>query len=43
MYRYDAFDVRIVQERVAQYRGQVRRFLAGELTEDEFEEICENS
>jgi len=36
MYRYDAFDVRIVQERVAQYRGQVRRFLAGELTEDEF-------
>ena len=36
MYRYDAFDHRIVQERVTQYRGQVRRFLAGELTEDEF-------
>jgi sulfite reductase (NADPH) hemoprotein beta-component len=36
MYRYDAFDHRIVQERVTQYRGQVRRFLTGELTEDEF-------
>src|SRR5512140_151277 len=36
MYRYDAFDHRLVAERVAQYRGQVRRFLAGELTEDEF-------
>jgi sulfite reductase (NADPH) hemoprotein beta-component len=36
MYRYDAFDHRIVQERVTQYRGQVRRFLTGALTEDEF-------
>src|ERR1043165_5358593 len=36
MYRYDTFDRRIVQERVTQYRGQVRRFLAAELTEDEF-------
>src|SRR5581483_57506 len=27
---------RLVQERVAQYRDQTRRFLAGELTEDEF-------
>ena len=36
MYRYDAFDHRIVQERVAQFRDQMRRFLAGELTEDEF-------
>ena len=36
MYRYDAFDRQIVQERVAQYRDQTRRYLAGELTEDEF-------
>jgi len=36
MYRYDAFDHRIVQERVTQYRGQVQRFLSGELSEDEF-------
>src|SRR6266404_794813 len=36
MYRYDAFDQRLVDERVAQFRDQTRRFLAGELTEDEF-------
>jgi len=36
MYRYDAYDQQIVNERVAQYRDQTRRFLAGELTEDEF-------
>ena len=36
MYRYDPIDQRIVDERVAQYRDQTRRFLAGELTEDEF-------
>ena len=36
MYRYDAFDQRLVDERVAQFREQTRRFLAGELTEDEF-------
>ena len=36
MYRYDTFDQRIVDERVAQFRDQTRRFLAGELTEDEF-------
>ncbi len=36
MYRYDEFDQRIVDERVAQFRDQTRRFLAGELTEDEF-------
>jgi sulfite reductase (NADPH) hemoprotein beta-component len=36
MYRYDKFDQQIVDERVAQYRDQTRRFLAGELTEDEF-------
>ncbi len=36
MYRYDDFDQRFVDERVAQYRDQVRRRLAGQLTEDEF-------
>ena len=32
MYRYDVIDRNLVDERVAQYRDQVRRFLAGELT-----------
>jgi len=36
MYRYDAFDHRLVQERVAQFRDQTRRFLRGDLSEDEF-------
>jgi sulfite reductase (NADPH) hemoprotein beta-component len=36
MYRYDDFDRQIVHERVAQYRDQTRRYLAGELSEDEF-------
>ena len=36
MYRYDAFDHRLVRERVAQFRDQTRRFLRGELSEDEF-------
>jgi sulfite reductase (NADPH) hemoprotein beta-component len=36
MYRYDAFDHRLVNERVAQFRDQTRRFLIGELSEDEF-------
>ena len=36
MYRYDRHDHRLVAERVAQFRDQTRRFLAGELTEDEF-------
>jgi sulfite reductase (NADPH) hemoprotein beta-component len=36
MYQYDAFDRRVLAERVAQFRDQTRRYLAGELTEDEF-------
>lgn len=36
MYKYDAIDHQIVKERVAQYRDQVRRYLAGEFTEEEF-------
>ena len=36
MYRYDSYDQRLVDERVAQFRDQTRRYLAGELSEDEF-------
>ncbi len=36
MYQYNAIDQKIVDERVAQYRDQVERRLAGELTEDQF-------
>lgn len=36
MYRYDEFDQQIVDERVKQFRDQVRRRLSGELTEEEF-------
>lgn len=36
MYRYDAIDRQFLQERVAQYRDQVRRFQSGELTAEEF-------
>ena len=36
MYRYDEFDHKLVTERVAQFRRQVARRLAGELTEDQF-------
>ncbi len=36
MYRYDTFDAALVARRVAQFRDQTQRFLAGELTEDEF-------
>jgi sulfite reductase (NADPH) hemoprotein beta-component len=36
MYRYDAFDQQVVDQRVAQFRDQTRRYLAGELTDDEF-------
>lgn len=36
MYRYDQHDHLIIQQRIAQYRDQVRRRLANELTEEEF-------
>src|SRR5437763_15653334 len=36
MYRYDALDRTIVQERVDQFRDQTHRYLAGQLTDDEF-------
>src|SRR4026209_462030 len=36
MYRYDEFEERFVNERVAQFRRQVQRRLGGELMEDQF-------
>ncbi|TXH04912.1 MAG: nitrite/sulfite reductase [Nevskiaceae bacterium] len=36
MYRYDSYDQKLVDERVAQFRDQTRRFLAGQIPEDEF-------
>jgi sulfite reductase (NADPH) hemoprotein beta-component len=39
MYKYDELDQAFVDERVAEFRDQTRRFLAGELTEDEFKAV----
>jgi len=39
VYRYDEFDHRFVTERVAQFRDQTRRRLAGDLTEDQFKPL----
>ncbi|QKV64321.1 nitrite/sulfite reductase [Pseudomonas sp. 43A] len=36
MYQYDDYDRALVFERVAQFRDQVERFMAGELSEEEF-------
>lgn len=36
MYQYTEVDQKLVDERVAQYRDQTRRFLAGELPDEEF-------
>ena len=36
MYQYDRIDQQLVNERVAQFREQTNRYLAGELSEDEF-------
>jgi sulfite reductase (NADPH) hemoprotein beta-component len=39
MYRYDVMDRTLVDERVAEFRDQTRRFLAGELSDDEFKHL----
>jgi len=39
MYQYDQIDQRLVDERVAQYRDQTRRFLAGELNAEDFRSL----
>jgi len=36
MYRYDDIDQAVVDQRVAEFRDQTRRYLAGELSDDEF-------
>ncbi|WP_299310458.1 nitrite/sulfite reductase, partial [uncultured Halomonas sp.] len=36
MYRYDTHDQTLVNERVAQFRDQMERYLAGRLSEEEF-------
>ncbi len=36
MYKYDPIDQQIVNERVAQYRDQTRRYIAGELSDEEY-------
>lgn len=36
MYTYDTYDQKLVDQRVAQFRDQVRRRIGGELTEEEF-------
>jgi sulfite reductase (NADPH) hemoprotein beta-component len=39
MYLYDDIDQRLVDERVAQFRDQTRRFLEGRLSEDDFRQL----
>jgi sulfite reductase (NADPH) hemoprotein beta-component len=39
MYQYDEIDQRLVDDRVAQFRDQTRRFLAGQLSDDEFKAL----
>ncbi|MBS34482.1 MAG: sulfite reductase [Thiotrichales bacterium] len=39
MYQYDTFDRQLVTERVADFREQTQRYLAGELTEDQFKPL----
>jgi sulfite reductase (NADPH) hemoprotein beta-component len=38
-YRYDTYDRALLSERIAQFRDQVRRRLAGELTEEQFKPL----
>ena len=39
MYQYDQIDQQLVDQRVAQYRDQTRRYLAGEISEDDFRSL----
>ena len=36
MYRYDNYDFALVRERVTQFRDQLARWQAGELSDEEF-------
>ena len=39
MYQYDQYDQTLVDERVSQFRDQTRRFLAGEIKDDEYRDL----
>ena len=39
MYRYDSIDQRLVEQRVAQFRDQTQRFLAGTISADDFKSL----
>ena len=39
MYQYSNFDQRFIDERVEQFRSQTERYLAGELTDDQFQQL----
>ena len=39
LYRYDAIDAEMLQDRADQFRGQVARRLSGEITEDQFKPL----
>ncbi|NCA02767.1 MAG: nitrite/sulfite reductase, partial [Sphingomonadaceae bacterium] len=39
MYKYDQYDQAIVDARVAEFSDQVRRRLAGDITEDQFKPL----
>ncbi len=39
MYQYNQFDQQFVQERVDQYRDQTARYLAGEISDDAFQQL----
>ena len=36
MYHYDPYDQTLIDERVAQFRSQTERYLAGKLSDEEF-------
>ena len=36
MYVYDQYDQQLLNERVAQFKGQMERYLDGKISEEEF-------
>ncbi|EMH5948452.1 nitrite/sulfite reductase [Acinetobacter baumannii] len=40
MYLYTDFDQQLINQRVAQFRDQTERYLAGKLSEDEYRPLC---
>ena len=39
MYRYDELDQAFIEQRVAEFRDQTRRYLAGELSEEQIDRV----